>query len=39
MTLERPVGVITPEMVEEANKKYQEELAEKRKRVQSLPTS
>ena len=38
MTLERPVGVITPEMVEEANKKYQEELAEKRKRAQSLPT-
>lgn len=38
MTLERPVGVITPEMVEEANKKYQEELLEKRKRVQALPT-
>lgn len=38
MTLERPVGVITPEMVEEANKKYQEELAEKRKNTQALPT-
>lgn len=31
MTLPRPVGIITPEMVAEANQKYQAELAEKAK--------